>query len=59
MNYSNIFLKRQFNLLYEMEFYLQKHFFLHHCFQNGSGAHPASYPVDNRGSLPGDKAAEE
>jgi hypothetical protein len=25
--------------------------------QNGSGAHPASYPMDNRGSFPGGKAA--
>jgi hypothetical protein len=25
--------------------------------QNGSGAHPASYPVGTRGSFPGGKAA--
>jgi len=25
--------------------------------QNGSGAHPASYPMDTRGSLPGGRAA--
>jgi hypothetical protein len=24
-------------------------FSLHHCVQNGSGAHPASYPMDTRG----------
>jgi hypothetical protein len=29
-----------------------------HCFQTVSGAHPASYPMDNRGSFPGSKAAE-
>jgi hypothetical protein len=32
-------------------------FSLHHRVQNGSGAHPASYPMGTRGSLPGDKAA--
>jgi hypothetical protein len=26
-------------------------FSLHHCIQNGSGAHPASYPMDTRGSF--------
>jgi hypothetical protein len=30
-------------------------FSLHHRVQNGSGAHPASYPMDNRGSFPGVK----
>jgi len=25
--------------------------------QNGSGAHPASYPISTRGSTPGGKAA--
>jgi hypothetical protein len=30
---------------------------LHHRVQNGSGAHPASYPVDTRGSFAGGKAA--
>jgi hypothetical protein len=30
-------------------------FSLHHRVQNGSGAHPASYPVDTRGSFPGVK----
>jgi hypothetical protein len=29
---------------------------LHHRVQTGSGAHPASYPMGNRGSIPGDKA---
>jgi hypothetical protein len=28
-------------------------FFLHHRLQNGSGAHPASYPMGTRGSFPG------
>jgi hypothetical protein len=28
-----------------------------HRFQNGSGAHPASYPTGTRGSFPGGKAA--
>jgi hypothetical protein len=32
-------------------------FSLHHRVQNGSGAHPASYPRGTRGSLPGGKAA--
>jgi hypothetical protein len=32
-------------------------FSLHHSVQNGSGAHPASYPMGTRGSFPGDKAA--
>jgi hypothetical protein len=31
-------------------------FFLHHI-QNGSGAHPASYPMSTGGSFPGGKAA--
>jgi hypothetical protein len=31
-------------------------FFLHHRVQNGSGAHPASYPVGTRGCFPGAKA---
>jgi len=30
-------------------------FSLHHCVQNGSEAHPASYPVGTRGSFPGVK----
>jgi hypothetical protein len=32
-------------------------FSLHHRVQNGSGAHPASYPMGTRGSFPGNKAA--
>jgi hypothetical protein len=32
-------------------------FSLHHRVQNGSGAHPASYPMGSRGIFPGDKAA--
>jgi hypothetical protein len=32
-------------------------FSLHHLVQNGSGAHPASYPMGIRDSFPGDKAA--
>jgi hypothetical protein len=28
-------------------------FSLHHCVQNGSGAHQASYPMGMRGSFPG------
>jgi hypothetical protein len=32
-------------------------FSLHHRVQNGFGAHPASYPMSNRGSFPGNKAA--
>jgi hypothetical protein len=31
--------------------------FFHHCVQNGSGAHPASYPMSTRGSFPVGKAA--
>jgi hypothetical protein len=33
-------------------------FFLHHCIQTSSGAHPASYPMGTRGFFPGGKAAE-
>jgi hypothetical protein len=32
-------------------------FSLHHCVQNGSRAHAASYPMGTRGSFPGGKAA--
>jgi hypothetical protein len=32
-------------------------FSLHHRVQNGSGAHPASYPMGTRGAFPGSKAA--
>jgi hypothetical protein len=32
-------------------------FSLRHRFQNGSGAHPASYPMGTRGSFPGGTAA--
>jgi hypothetical protein len=32
-------------------------FFPLHIVQTGSGAHPASYPVDTGGSFPGGKAA--
>jgi hypothetical protein len=32
-------------------------FSLHHRVQNGSGAHPASYPTGTRRSFPGGKAA--
>jgi hypothetical protein len=28
----------------------------HHHIQNGSGAHPASYPMDTGGSFPGGEA---
>jgi hypothetical protein len=31
-------------------------FSLHHRVQNGSGAHPASYPMGTKGSFPGGKA---
>jgi hypothetical protein len=31
-------------------------FYLHHRVQNGSGAHPPSYPVGTGGSFPGGKA---
>jgi hypothetical protein len=34
-----------------------RHFSLHHRFQNGSGAHPASYPMGTRVSFLGGKAA--
>jgi hypothetical protein len=32
-------------------------FALHHHIQNGSGAHPASYPMGTRGSFLGGKVA--
>jgi len=34
-----------------------ENFSLHHRVQNGSGAHPASYPMGTGGSFPGIKAA--
>jgi hypothetical protein len=34
-----------------------ENFSLHHRAQNGSGAHPPSYPMGTRGSFPGGKAA--
>jgi hypothetical protein len=34
-----------------------RNFSLHHRVQNGSVAHPASYPMGTRGSFPGGKAA--
>jgi hypothetical protein len=34
-----------------------RNFSLNHRVQNGSGAHPASYPMGTRGSFPGGKAA--
>jgi hypothetical protein len=34
-------------------------FSLHHRVQTGSGAHPTSYPMGNRDSFPGGKAARE
>jgi hypothetical protein len=33
-------------------------FSLNHRVQNGSGAHPASYPMSTKGFFPGGKAAE-
>jgi hypothetical protein len=35
-----------------------ENFSLHHRVQNGSGAHPASYPMGIRGSFPGGEATE-
>jgi hypothetical protein len=35
----------------------KSHFPSSHRVQEGSGAHPASYPVGTRGSFPGTKAA--
>jgi hypothetical protein len=34
-----------------------ENFSLHHSVQNGTGAHPASYPMGTRGSFSGGKAA--
>jgi hypothetical protein len=34
-----------------------RNFSLHHSFQTGSGAHPASCPMDTKGSFLGAKAA--
>jgi hypothetical protein len=34
-----------------------RNFSLHHRVQNGSRAHPASYPMGTRGPFPGRKAA--
>jgi hypothetical protein len=44
---------RGFSVLFPAE---AGNFSLHHPVQNGSEAHPASYPVRTRGSLPGGKA---
>jgi hypothetical protein len=33
-----------------------RNFSLHHRVQNGSGSHPASYPMGTRDSFPGGKA---
>jgi len=30
---------------------------LHHPVQNGSGTHPATYPMCSRGCFPGDRVA--
>jgi hypothetical protein len=35
-----------------------ENFSLHHHIQNGSGAHPDSYPMGTGGSFPGSKVAE-
>jgi hypothetical protein len=34
-----------------------RNFSLHHHIPNGSGAHPASYPMGTKGSYPGGEAA--
>jgi hypothetical protein len=44
-------------LSYGLDVRGSRNFSLHRV-QNGSGAHPASYPMGTRGSLPGGKAAE-
>jgi hypothetical protein len=45
-------------LNYILEFFVGAgNFSLHHRVQNGSGAHPASYPMGIRGYFPGGKAA--
>jgi len=36
-----------------------RNFYLHHRVQNGSGIHPASYPMGTGGSIPVSKAAGE
>jgi hypothetical protein len=35
-----------------------RNFSLHYRVQTGSGAHPASYPMGTRGSIPADKEGE-
>jgi hypothetical protein len=39
--------------------YIYGNFSLHHSVQNGSGAHPASYPMGTRGSFPGGRPGRE
>jgi hypothetical protein len=39
------------------KFLILHNFSLHQHVQNGSGAHPASYPMGTRGSFPGGEAA--
>jgi hypothetical protein len=41
----------------EFESWWGQEFLLLHAIQNGSGAHPASYPMDTGGSFPGGKLA--
>jgi hypothetical protein len=66
------FFKRDFNIIIPGQWYSAElqagwsgawvtagagNFSLHHRVQTGSGAHPVSYPMGRRGSLPGGKAA--
>jgi hypothetical protein len=47
---------RNHSILKRVEFVFHKHK-IHHCTQNGSGAHPASYPIGSGGSFPWGKGA--
>jgi hypothetical protein len=59
LNYVNLL--KIFSIMsickYNVKVFSSRH--VHHHVQNGSGAHPASYPTGTRGSFPGGKAAGE
>jgi len=46
----------QYKWVLSFEKIITGNFSLHHRVQNGSGAHPASYPMGTRGSFPEGKA---
>jgi len=57
LNVTKLFQFWSVSIHFKPHFLRNGNFSLHHRVQNGSGAHPASYPLDTRGSFRGDKAA--